>query len=486
VPIADTVPDDLTSQPPIPVHPLGACLVTLALAVAVVAGLAARSAASAADSKPSPPPGSSLGTARGPLPDTTLARVGASREVTVRRFRQAWTEVHDPRHPDTPTPQSAQRFLDLMVDKEVLGERAMASKVPWPPRDSADLRLYRDQVLMKAVLDSALGETARRRALAGEPVLRRMDLGVAARETAMIQLQPRYDTVLAARMALAWKALPATPPESSMVAQLRLRSQMPKVSPDDTSKVIARSTVGDYYVRELLAQWRWLDPWARPRVETIEAIEEMVNNGLFEKRLRHDADERHLERRPDLAEMIARRHEYISVKQLVAREVYDQIHPDSAMRARWYRAHRARYRTPDRAQIGRWVLPDRASAGRLAATLLDDAKSESLLAQGRRGGANFFDQITAQDDSVLLKEAMRLGPGAMIGPDSVTGGWRVVKVLALDLARPMTYAEARNAVTADLTDSLGEAGLRALIARVRRDTPVHIHPRAIQLMMAAR
>jgi hypothetical protein len=50
----------------------------------------------------------------------------------------------------------------------------------------------------------------------------------------------------------------------------------------------------------------------------------------------------------------------------------------------------------------------------------------------------------------------------------------------------MTYAEARNAVTADLTDSLGEAGLRALIARVRRDTPVHIHPRAIQLMMAAR
>ncbi|HUK64713.1 MAG TPA: peptidylprolyl isomerase, partial [Dongiaceae bacterium] len=236
---------------------------------------------------------------------------------------------------------------------------------------------------------------------------------------------------------------------------------------------------------ELLAQWRRLDPWSRPRVETTEAIEELVNNGLFERLLRQQASERRLDQRPDIAALLARRHEYIAVSQLVSREVYAKIRPDSAALTRWYGTHRARYRTPDRATIGRWLLPDRASAGRFAATLLDNVKAESLMAQGRRGGANFLDVITAQDDSVLLKEAIRLGPGALIGPDSTGGAWRVVKVISLELARPMSYAEARPMVVSDLTDSLGEVGLRSLIARVRRETPVRIHPHAVELMMAA-
>jgi len=399
------------------VRPCGAALVTSVVAVVILAaGLGPRSAASPAPTggsgrSPAPTPVTKSGT----LPDTILARVGSDREVSVRTFRQAWTEVHDPRHPDSLTPQSARRFLDLMIDKEVLGARAEGSKAPWPPHDSADLALYRDQLVMKAVLDSALRETARRRAAAGEPELHRMDLGVAARESSLAQIQPRFDGVLTARMALAWKALPVAPPESTISAQLRIRSQMPVVAAGDTTKVIARSMVGDYLVHELLAQWRRLDPWSRPRVETTEAIEELVNNGLFERLLRQQASERRLDQRPDIAALLARRHEYIAVSQLVTREVYAKIRPDSAALTRWYGTHRARYRTPDRATIGRWLLPDRASAGRFAATLLDNVKAESLMAQGRRGGANFLDVITAQDDSVLLKEAIRLGPGARAG-----------------------------------------------------------------------
>jgi hypothetical protein len=473
-------------RPIVSFRPYGATLVTAALAVAILAaGLAVRSAASSAPTagvKPSPAAG---GTRSGPLADTTLARVGSDREVTVRAFRQAWDEVHDPRHPDTLTPQSARRFLDLMIDKEVLGARAEASKTPWPPHDSADLDLYRDQLVMKAVLDSALRETARRRAAAGEPELHRWDLGVAARESSLSQLQPRYDGVLTARMALAFKALPVARPESTAETQLKIRSQMPVVAASDTSRTIARSTVGDYLVRELLAQWRRLDPWSRPRVETTDAIEELVNNGLFERLLRRQATERRLERRPDIAYLLARRHEYIAVSQLVSREVYSKIHPDSAALTHWYGTHRARYRTPDRAQVGRWMLPDRASAGRLAATLLDNVKAESLMAQGRRSGANFLDVVTAQDDSLLLKEAMRLGPGAMIGPDSVGSSWRVVKVLALEPSRSMTYDEARPLMVNDVTDSLGELGIKALIARTRRETRIQVHPRAVELMMAA-
>jgi hypothetical protein len=422
----------------------------------------------------------------GPLPDTVLARVGGHREISVSRFRVAWKQVQDPQHPDSLTPERAKRFLDLMIDKEALGEKALAARYPWPPRDSLDLRVYADQVAMKSALDSAMRETARRRAMSGAPELRRMELGVAARETAATALDIRYDAVVCARMALLWKALPVMSPESSYTAQNRMRLILPAIPASDTGLVLAHSKVGDYHVFELMQQWRYLDPWVRPRVETPEAIQELVRNGLFERLLRRQVAERHLDRRPDLAALIAQRHEYFAVSAYVGREVYATIRPDSAAMMDWYRKHPKDYRLKDKARIARWTVPDRAGAGRLAALLRDQAQAESLIARGRRSGADFVQEITAAADSGLFGEAIRLGAGSVIGPDTLDGAWRVARVLALVDGRALTFAEARPQIEKDMTDAIGEEKMRALVAKVRRETPVRTHPRAVELILAAR
>src|SRR5262245_10119603 len=64
------------------------------------------------------------------LPDSVLARTG-NREVTVREFLNAWKGVQPPTRPDSLTPENAREFLDLLVDKEVLGAYAMKEALPW-------------------------------------------------------------------------------------------------------------------------------------------------------------------------------------------------------------------------------------------------------------------------------------------------------------------------------------------------------------------
>ena len=472
------------SRSPIPARPLGAVSLSLVLAILMVLGALSGPPASGAPAAGAAAPGKAMAPS-GPIPDSVLARVGPRRMVSVAMFRHAWKQVQDPQHPDSLTPQAARQFLDLMISKEALGERALASTAPWPHRDSLEFLAFRDRLMMKAVLDSALAETARRRRVSGEPELGRMDIGVAARETAMTRLDVRYDTVLAARLALAWKALPVPPSDSSMTAQNRMRQIMPEVTPADTGRAIARSSIGDYRVSELVTQWRWLDPWARPRIETPEEIEGLVRNGLFERLLRAESGERHLERRPELAAMIESRREYTAVAQLVSREVYSKIHPDAAAMNEWYRTHSDLYQIPDRARIGRWTMPDRAGAGRLAALLRDPMAADSLIEQGRRTGADFRDEITAGTDSALYREARRLGAGTVVGPDSVPGGWRVVRVMTLEPARVRSFDEAHDFIVKDMTDSLGEVGMRQLVQRVRKETPVTVNSKALAKLTAA-
>jgi hypothetical protein len=81
---------------------------------------------------------------------------------------------------------------------------------------------------------------------------------------------------------------------------------------------------------------------------------------------------------------------------------------------------------------------------------------------------------------------MRVGAGTVIGPDTLDGAWRVVRVQGLVDGRPLTFAEAKPKIEKDMTDAISEVRMRALVSRVRKETPVRIHPRAVELMLAAR
>ena len=420
----------------------------------------------------------------GPLPDSLLARVGNRRHVSITTFRRSWYQVVPPQRPDSLTPESARRFLDLLIGKEALGEVALRTRWVWTAHESAEYLGLADRLVMSAALDSALQATFAAQAARGDTVTDLERLGTITRDSSVARMHVAFDTTLTRRLAAVWAAIPRPSRDSSLMAQLRVLGTLPRVSPADTGRVLARSADGEIRVSELMASWARLDPLQRPRVALPSQIEDLARNALFERMLRREAERRGLRRRPEIAGALDREREYIAVSHLVAREVYEGLEPDSISLRRYYDAHRADYGLPMRVRLLELDLPGREAATRMALELRESARAETLIARGRRRGVDYVVELARESDSVRFARALRAGPDAVLGPDSTARGWTVSRVLAVIPARQRGFEEALPLVEHAWYGAEGERRMVEALARLRRRVPVTVNDRAIRKLLA--
>jgi hypothetical protein len=418
-----------------------------------------------------------------PLPDTVLAVVGHGRTVGVGAFRRGWAQVAPPARPDSLTPQGARGFLDLLIDKETLAERAIQETWEWTSLESAQVANLRDRTMMRTALDSVLATAADTRADRGEPALGPEPLGVAVRESTVARLAATYEAALIARLARAFAALPRPSADSSIGSRLRVMGQMPAVDPADSARVVAWSGIGTYMVVEMLDAWKKLNPLFRPRIETSEQVRDLVKNGLFERALRRDAERHHLDRDPRVVEPVERQREYLAVQYFVTREVYARIPTDSLTLRRYYDRDPEVWIVPTRIRIVRLLLPDRGEAARMAVRLRDQAEAETLVVRGLRQRVDYSAEITARSDSALFAAALRSGTGTVLGPDSVSGDWQVVRVDAVLPARGRAFEEVHELVLRAWSDEEGERRLKALLATLRKRTRIVVNEPALARMV---
>jgi len=418
------------------------------------------------------------------MPDSVLAWVGQRRAITVSRFQRAWVEA-GPARPDSLTPESAARFLDLLIDREVLAERASRRRWHWTAAESAQYLGLRDRLTLKAALDSTLEWVRAARRAAGEPALDLQALGIAARESATSRMDVETDEALIGRLAGVWATLPRPSSDSSLAAQLRVMGAMPQVDPGDTGRALARSTAGPYRVQDLLDARRRTSPVHRPRIDSPAHVRDLVKNGLFERMLRRTAAERRLDRRPDVARQLADWRELVAVTHLIEREVFARAAPDSHALHDYYRRHVNEFEAPARAVVIRLLLPERAAAGRMAARLRDHAEAESLAARAARAGANYRGEITHESEPDLFAAAVRAGVGAVVGPDSLTGGWQVARVSEIRLPRRRSFEEVRELVSSRYEREESESRLRTFVDALRRRTRNVINRRALARLTAS-
>ncbi len=412
------------------------------------------------------------------MPDTVLAKVADGRLVTLSGFRSAWKQVPPPERPDSLTPESARRFLDLLINKEALAEAALKETWHWSPRDSAEYTTLRDGLTMKVVLDSALAAEKARLGAAGAKMTDE-ELGESARDEAARRQHVTFDTTATGRLARAFHAIPRPSPDSSMMAQLRMLNRGPDLPAADLARPVATTPEGPFLVRDMVATWTRLNPAFRPRIDTREQVEQAVKNQLFERQLRREVERRGIERWPAVAAQLARKREFIAVTHLVSREVYDRIPMDTTTLVRYFRAHRSDWDLPLRVALARLVLDSRAEARRMAGVLADGVQAESLIARGAHAGVRYAIEVTAESDSALFARAMRAGPGKVLGPDSVAGGWQVARVLAVEPGRPRTFAEARILVAQRWYGEEGERLMVELMDRARKKTTVAVYDKAV-------
>ncbi|MEO5618815.1 MAG: peptidylprolyl isomerase, partial [Candidatus Eisenbacteria bacterium] len=147
--------------------------------------------------------------------------------------------------------------------------------------------------------------------------------------------------------------------------------------------------------------------------------------------------------------------------------------------------NRSQWDLPFRVQVARFVMGSRAAGMSVARQLSDPAQAESLLAKGTRAGAGYRFEVSAESDSVMFAKAMRAGPGNVIGPDSVSVGWEVVRVLAVQPSRPRTFQECRILVEQRWYGVEGERLMVELLARSRRQTRVVVNEKAVNRLTSS-
>ena len=428
----------------------------------------------------------------GQAADTVLARVGPRRRVTVAEFRRAWEALRPPERPDSLTPQTARQFLDLLVDKEALGEVAVREHWVWTRRESLLWDSHRDQLTLRAALEpriAAARDSLRRARLPHDDTA----AGVAARDQFVAGLRPQFDDSLLSRLATAFRAVPRPSADSGLFAQLRVLGTMPRVRPEDSLATLAVTSRGPYRTRDLLEWWGHVSPVLRPRVETADQVRDLVGNALFETDLRREAARAGLEHRPDIAAALAHEREGYAVDHYVAREVYDGMPRDSVTLRRYFERDPSPWALPQRVRLVRLELGSRAEAGRMGARLRDAAEvatligaplpSEPLPNLATPPTTRFVYDVIERDEPRVFRQALAAGAGAVIGPDSSARGWWVARVVGVIPARLRSYEEAREFVAHDWEDAEGERRMRVLFSRLRTQLHAKVNEPALRRML---
>lgn len=415
----------------------------------------------------------------GRMADTILARVGQNRVITRADFLEAWSKVQPPSRPDSLTPETAREFLDLLIGREALAEQALARPFTMTREESLKYRGLQDRLPLEAALDSALRAVQERMLAAGDTVTDRGALGVAARESLMARTPLVWNEPALTRMAAAFEALPRPSRDSSVMAQIRVMGALPVVTAAERETVLVVAAGEPFRVRELIEAWSRLNPTSRPRVSTAEQVQDLVKNGLFERRLRSEARRRKLIESPGIRRALEREYEYCAVEHHVAREVYARMDTTTARLRSWFAEREADFALPTRVEITRLTLPDRSQANAMAITLADEAETESLVVKAQRQGLRYRGEITEAVDAETFRRAARAGYGAVLGPDSTAAGWTVIRVGEVRPGRPRTFEEARRLAFQRYYGEEGERLMVELLERSRRATAVAVNPRGL-------
>ncbi len=416
-----------------------------------------------------------------PLADSVLLRINGREEVTLRRFERAVRLLGG--HPDSLTPVTRDQFLDLVIEQRVLAARALERPRPWARADSLRFMGERDNILLRAALSDRFTDIERRRRAQGQPDLDERGMGVAARESLMAELRPVWDTGLLRVVGSYFAELPQPTSAMSPREQLAIAAMAPKVPAAETLKVLARSRLGEFRVAELLADWRRLSSVYRPRVTDDEGVKALVQNSLFERVVREAAADPKLEKRDEVAAVIADRREYHGVTSFLQREVIGKIPTDSLTLERHYKAHLADFDRPARAVLVLLTLDNSHSADSMARRLAVPGEAESLAFRAQRGGVRYTHVATMASDSALYLKSVRTGVNGVAGPDQVASGWRVFKVLSLDERSRQAFADVKSQVERAWYEVESERRIRSLLDGLKRAARIERNEAALRRLV---
>jgi hypothetical protein len=263
------------------------------------------------------------------------------------------------------------------------------------------------------------------------------------RDSAMARLPPVYDEDMLSTLAAKFAAMPRPAMDLPLMQRIEQTVALPAVSREDSARALVTSSAGSVTTGQLLSDLGRIPPTRRPQVQGVAQIRDLCAGNLYQNLLRRAVAEQGLVRKPRIVSQLAERADDIDVRRFVATQVYDRIPTDSTTLRRQFKAAPAgRYRAHAYASVMQVVVDTRAQADSVARELTVPGRAETLETKSRAAGISYRTLVDERSDSTLFARLRRGGVGAIVGPDAVPDGYRVLRVMELVPARPQTFEEA--------------------------------------------
>lgn len=417
------------------------------------------------------------------MADTVFATVYGGKDVTWTGFQKGCRKLGV--SPQSLTPDERRQVLDVLIDQSILTARATRDARDWTARDSAEYLALRDKLLLSTALATALYEQASPYFERGDTVPDSRTLGMMARDSAMVRLHPRYDDVALRHLAAAFSALPRVGVDLNAAQKMAAMAMLPVVAAADSARTLVWCDADTMTVTEALRHYSRLNPTYRPRIDDEDGVKDLVGNIVFNNQLRLQAEAAGLDRKPSNAAQLSEKAEFLDMQRFVAKQVYAKIALDSATLRRHYAKHPTWFRSNATADLVRMVFDTRDEAAIWGQQLLIPGRAESLATQSARARVPYAAKLAEDADSALFKRVRKAGVGAIVGPDSTSQGWRVMKIMSLELDHRMTFEEGYEAVKQDWYERDGERRMRAVLQELRTHTLIVVNEKSAYLRRPA-
>jgi PPIC-type PPIASE domain len=224
----------------------------------------------------------------------------------------------------------------------------------------------------------------------------------------------------------------------------------------------------------------------RMRIQDRDALAELCGRALLHRLVVRDAVELGIDQEPTVARSLRLAYERILTDAMVKQARPPA--PSTETLHAYYTKNAARYRMPAATIASVAVFATSDSAVAALADWQGRAFSETLFAQKQllpQTGATAMTlypghyatlSLADGDTDSLTRAAGRLAPGARTGIVRTIQGFAVAQVLSREAARPMTFEEARGAVTRDWWSQTDSDWIVSELKKLRATTAIRVIP----------
>ncbi|MEA1912798.1 MAG: peptidylprolyl isomerase [candidate division WOR-3 bacterium] len=231
----------------------------------------------------------------------------------------------------------------------------------------------------------------------------------------------------------------------------KIVSSRPEFKPEDMDKVLARSAIGEYTIRELEEAIKRLK--GAPPLGKTEIAKKFIEWQVIYNFLTIEAKRLGFHRRPDLSREFRSELINSTIRNWEAHEIETKINPTDEELKNFYKQNKENYRKPEKRKVYAIEVKTKEEAKKIKEELLRGKSFETLASKksigpgAKRGG--LLGYITKVARGAIGKEAFRLRKGRTSNPFKIENGWAIIKVTDIKKSYIPEFSKYRYPISED-------------------------------------